>query len=163
MFGKNNKQIQFFCTLFFDFHSWSMVLYLPSVMPKVWLSRLRMSCLCSNFSGLVELLEPLQHWLAHFEKYINYLIFGYGSMQPLKILWPPSVYSCRDGAVVRALASHQCGSGWFPDPGSNVGWVCWFSSLHREVFSGYSGFPSSQKPKFDLIVLIVNLVYSVPN
>ena len=51
----------------------------------------------------------------------------------------------------------------FPDPGSNVGWVCWFSSLHREVFSGYSGFPSPQKPKFDLIVLIVNLIYSVPN
>ena len=121
MFGKNNKQIQFFCTLFFDFHSWSMVLYLPSVMPKVWLSRLRMSCLCSNFSGLVELLEPLQHWLAHFEKYINYLIFGYGSMQPLKILWPPSVYSCRDGAVVRALASHQCGSGLIPRSGVKCG------------------------------------------
>ena len=30
----------------------------------------------------------------------------------------------------------------FPDPASYVGWVCWFSSLHREVFSGYSGFPS---------------------
>ena len=51
----------------------------------------------------------------------------------------------------------------FPDPVSNVGWVCWFSSLHREVFSGYSGFPSPQKPKFDLMVLIVNLIYSVPN
>ena len=51
----------------------------------------------------------------------------------------------------------------FPDPASNVGWVCWFFSLHREVFSGYSGFPSPQKPKFDLIVLIVNLIYSVPN
>ena len=33
----------------------------------------------------------------------------------------------------------------FPDPASNVGWVCWFSSLHREVFSGYSGFSSPQK------------------
>ena len=29
--------------------------------------------------------------------------------------------------------------------------VCWFSALHREVFSGYSGFPSPQKPAFDLI------------
>ena len=38
--------------------------------------------------------------------------------------------------------------------------VCWFSSLYREVFSGYSGLPSPQKPKFDLIVLIVNLSYS---
>ena len=35
--------------------------------------------------------------------------------------------------------------------------------LHRKVFSGYSGFPSPQKPKFDLIVLIVDLSYSVPN
>ena len=53
----------------------------------------------------------------------------------------------------------------FPYPASNVGWVCWFSSLHREVFSGYSGFPSPQKPKFefDLIVLIVNLIYTVLN
>ena len=51
----------------------------------------------------------------------------------------------------------------FPDPASNVGWVCWFSSLHWEVFSGYSGFPSPQKPKFGLSVLIVNLSYSVPN
>ena len=51
----------------------------------------------------------------------------------------------------------------FPDLASNVGWVCWFSTLLREVFSGNSGFPSPQKPKFDLIVLIVNLSYSVPN
>ena len=29
--------------------------------------------------------------------------------------------------------------------------VCWFSALHREVFSGYSGSPSPQKPPFDLI------------
>ena len=45
---------------------------------------------------------------------------------------------CRDGAVVRALALY-------------VRWVCWFSTLHREVFSRYSGFPSPQKPTFDLI------------
>ena len=35
----------------------------------------------------------------------------------------------------------------FPDPASNVGWVCWFSTLHWEVFSGNSGFPSPQKTK----------------
>ena len=29
----------------------------------------------------------------------------------------------------------------FPDPASNAGWVSWFSTLHRAVFSGYSGFP----------------------
>ena len=34
----------------------------------------------------------------------------------------------------------------FPDPASYVGWVCcWFSTLLREVFSGYSGFPLSSK------------------
>ena len=44
----------------------------------------------------------------------------------------------------------------FPDSASYVGWVCWFSTLHRDVFSGYSGFPSPQKPKFDLIC--VNLL-----
>ena len=32
-----------------------------------------------------------------------------------------------------------------------------------EVFSGNSGFPSPQKPKFDLIVLIVNFSCSVSN
>ena len=41
----------------------------------------------------------------------------------------------RDGAVVRALASHQCGLGSIPDPASYVGWICcWFSTLLREVF-----------------------------
>ena len=44
----------------------------------------------------------------------------------------------------------------FPGPASNVSWVCWFSALNREVFCGNSGFPSPQKPKFDLFVLIVN-------
>ena len=64
----------------------------------------------------------------------------------------PWVYrGCRDGAVVRALASHQFGPVRFPDPASYLGWVCWFSALHRKVFSGYSGFLSPQKPAFDLI------------
>ena len=39
----------------------------------------------------------------------------------------------------------------FPDPVSDVGWVCWFSTLHWEVFSGNSGFLSPQKPKFDCV------------
>ena len=38
-----------------------------------------------------------------------------------------------------------------PDLASLCGFSLWFSSLHREVFSGYSGFPSPQKPAFDLI------------
>ena len=45
----------------------------------------------------------------------------------------------RDGAVVRALASHQCVLGSItgpgPGPGPICGWVCcWFSTLLREVF-----------------------------
>ena len=40
---------------------------------------------------------------------------------------------CR--SVVRALASHQCVPPIrYPDTASQVGWVCWFSSLLREVF-----------------------------
>ena len=42
----------------------------------------------------------------------------------------------------------------FPDSASYVGWVCWFSTLQRKVFSGYSGFPSPQKPTFDLICFL---------
>ena len=45
---------------------------------------------------------------------------------------------------------------------SNVGWVCWFSALHREVFSGYSGFPSLQKPKFDLLFSVTVSPISAP-
>ena len=67
--------------------------------------------------------------------------------------------------MVRALASHRCGPGSITRAGVICGLSssCWFSTLHRKVFSGNSGFPSHQKPKFDLIVLIVNFSYSVPN
>ena len=46
------------------------------------------------------------------------------------------VMGSRDGAVVRALASHQCIPGSIPEPGVQyVGWVCcWFSSLLLQVF-----------------------------
>ena len=52
----------------------------------------------------------------------------------------------RDGAVVRALASHQCGPGSIP--GLSV--ICGLSLLlvlvpAPRVFSGYSGFPPSTK------------------
>ena len=33
----------------------------------------------------------------------------------------------------------------FPDSSPYVGWVCWFSTLLREVFPGYSSFPLSSK------------------
>ena len=52
----------------------------------------------------------------------------------------------RDGAVVRALASHQCGPGSIPGPGVMCGLsLCWFSTLLRGFFSRVSGFPPSAK------------------
>ena len=36
--------------------------------------------------------------------------------------------------MVRALALHQCVLGSIPGPGTYEGWVCWFSTLLREVF-----------------------------
>ena len=56
----------------------------------------------------------------------------------------------RDGAVVRALASHQCGPGSIPGPGV----ICGLSLLLVLVFAprGFSPgtpvFPSPQKPTF---------------
>ena len=47
-----------------------------------------------------------------------------------KLLFLPA--KCRDGAVVRVLASHRCGPGWFLDPALHVGLVCfWFLPLPR--------------------------------
>ena len=80
----------------------------------------------------------------------------------------------KNSIVVKALQMEGCrdagmAQGWehspptnlarvqFPDLASNVGWACWFSTLHGEVF------PSPQKPKFALVVLTVNFSYSVPN
>ena len=39
----------------------------------------------------------------------------------------------------------------FLNSASYVGWVCWFSTLHREVFSGYSGFPLLNNQPTNLI------------
>ena len=52
----------------------------------------------------------------------------------------------RGDAVVRALASHQCGPGLIPGPGV----ICGLSlllvlALLRGFFSGFSGFPPSSK------------------
>ena len=54
--------------------------------------------------------------------------------------------------MVRALASHQCGPGSIPGPGVICGLsLCWFSTLLRGFFSGYSGFPPSAKTDTQLI------------
>ena len=50
----------------------------------------------------------------------------------------------RDGVVMRALAPHQCGPGSIPGPDAISGLTfCWFSSLPRRLFSGFSDFPPS--------------------
>ena len=55
---------------------------------------------------------------------------------------------------MRALASHQCGPGLIPGPQRRHKWrlsLCWFSTLFRRFFSGFSGFPPSAKTSIQLI------------
>ena len=63
----------------------------------------------------------------------------------------------RDGAVVRALASHQCG------PGSNTGVDAIYGlSLSLVFFSGYSGVPLSSKTNISNSNTIRNRVDEEP-
>ena len=58
----------------------------------------------------------------------------------------------RDGAVVIALASHQCGPGSIPGPDAISGLsLCLFSSLFQGFFSGLSAFPPLAKTSMQLI------------
>ena len=55
----------------------------------------------------------------------------------------------RDVSVVRVLASHQCAPGSIPGPGVMwVEFVVGSRPCSKKFFSGYSGFPSPQKPTF---------------
>ena len=69
---------------------------------------------------------------------------------------------CRDGTVVRVLASHQCGLGSIPDSASYVDRVCWFCTLHWKVFVRSLRFSPLRKNQhllwFDLLIS----VYSFP-
>ena len=72
----------------------------------------------------------------------------------------------RVGAVVRALAFHQCVPGSIPGPGV----ICGLSllvlySAPRGFSLGTPVFPSPQKPTFDLFDLfdLIYLIYSLPN
>ena len=63
-----------------------------------------------------------------------------------------TVHASRVGAVVRALAFHQCVPGSIPGPGA----ICGLSllvlySAPRGFSPGTPVFPSPQKPTFDLI------------
>ena len=62
------------------------------------------------------------------------------------------MFGSKGGAVVRALASHQCGPGSIP----TLGAICGLSlsvlfSAPRGFSPGTPVFPSSQKPAYDLI------------
>ena len=65
---------------------------------------------------------------------------------------------CRDGAVVRAPVSHQCGPGSIPRSGV----ICWLSllvlySAPRSFFPGTPVSPLLKNQQIDLIVLRVNV------
>ena len=76
------------------------------------------------------------------------------------------ILGSRVGAVVRALAFHQCVPGSIPGPGV----ICGLSllvlySAPRGFSPGTPVFPSPQKPTFDLFDLfdLIYLIYSLPN
>ena len=77
-----------------------------------------------------------------------------------------SLYTCmgsRDGAVVRALHSHQCGPG--SSPGLGIMWVEFVVGSHpcpERFFSGYSGFPLSSKTNYSEFQFHLNTVYEKP-
>ena len=54
----------------------------------------------------------------------------------------------KGGAVVRTLASHQCGPGSNPGAGMWVEFVVGSLPCCKRFFSGYSGFPLSPKTNF---------------
>ena len=58
----------------------------------------------------------------------------------------------RDGAVVRALASHQCVPGLIPGPGviCELGLLLVLYSAPRGFSPGTPVFPSPQKPTFPI-------------
>ena len=62
------------------------------------------------------------------------------------------IMECKDGAVVRVLASHQCGPGSFP----RFDVICGLSllvlySAARGFSPGTPVFPSTQNPAFNLV------------
>ena len=119
--------------------------------------------------------KELSHWLSftiqlHFldrpPSARNWMDLWQGSWPPRAALLIGTLIiimtGCRDGAVVRALPPTNVARVRFPDLASYVVWVCWVSSLHREVFSGCSGFPSPQNHHLTWFLLIVNLSLQRP-
>ena len=83
-----------------------------------------------------------------FKIHDNYWLFWNTSLACFvkSICIPQSLLGSRDGTVVRALASHQCGPGSIP----GLGVICGLSLVgsrpcSERFFSGYSGVPLSSK------------------
>ena len=93
-------------------------------------------------TGIVFILKELP--IGHYNTYDPFLCLG--QLELLVLLVPGS----RVGAVVRALASHQCGPGFNSRTRRHM-WVEFvIGSLlcSKRFFSRYSGFPLSLKPTF---------------
>ena len=69
---------------------------------------------------------------------------------------------CRAGAVVRSPASHPCGLGLIPRSCVKCGLtlLVLYSAHALRGFLWNSDFPSPQKPKFALIVLLISVTMS---
>ena len=66
--------------------------------------------------------------------------------------------------MVRALASHQCGPSSIPGLDAISGLsLCWFPSLLRKYFPGFSGFPPKPKTSIQLIPAGCKLCSKVTN
>ena len=75
-----------------------------------------------------------------------------------------SIWGTRDGAVVRAVASHQCGPGSNPgiDAICGLSWLLVLSFAPRGFSPGTPVFPSPQKPTFPNSNSTRNLVDEEP-
>ena len=80
----------------------------------------------------------------------NFICFSFFTLVSVSIRNRESIVIARDGTVVRALASHQCGTGSTPGVDAICGLSLFLvlSFAPRGFSSGTPVFPSPQKPTF---------------
>ena len=78
------------------------------------------------------------------------------------IIMPLLFMGCRDGAVVRALASHQCGPGSIPRLGVIYGLSLLVLYSAPRGFLRVLRFPLSSRTNISIVVLIVNFTLQCP-